>query len=117
VQRRRYTKALAEKVVGVGEVELSLMFAASQMALVDELKDRDSLTTMSFTEFLEAGSTQVAGCGVQGARCKVQGAGCRVQGTGCRVQGAGCRVRGAGIEGRGVKCTVQGAGCEVQGAR
>ena len=39
---------------GVREVELSLMFAWSQMAMVDELKDRESYTTMSFTEFLEA---------------------------------------------------------------
>lgn len=39
---------------GVHEVELSLMFAWSQMAMTDELKDRESYTTMSFTEFLEA---------------------------------------------------------------
>jgi hypothetical protein len=39
---------------GVHEVELSLMFAWSQMVMTDELKDREAYTTMSFTEFLEA---------------------------------------------------------------
>lgn len=40
--------------MGVHEVELSLMFAWSQMANVDELKDREAYTTMSFVDFLEA---------------------------------------------------------------
>ena len=31
---------------GIHDVELSLMFAWSQMAMIDEIKDRDSYTTM-----------------------------------------------------------------------